>query len=68
MTKQFIKVKATPCNVQGTVIPNYPIAEMLLNIDLIGAISSKEILLKSGSILNFNGHYYTKLTLNEIIE
>ena len=68
MTKQFIKVKATPCNNQGTTDQRIPTIELQINVDLIGAISSTKILLKGANILNVGGSFYTNIILDEKIE
>jgi hypothetical protein len=68
MTKQFIKVKATPCNNQGTTDQRMSSIELQINVDLIGAISSTKVLLKGGNILSIGGSYYTNLKIVDKIE
>lgn len=68
MKKQFIRVKAIPCNVQGITQNNNFSAEMHINCDIIAAILANKIYLKQGDVLNLNGNYYTNLILNDKIE
>lgn len=68
MTKQFIKVKATPCNPQGNAGHQPRQVELLLNCDLIGAFQSNSVLLKQGEILIIGGNYFKSIILDEKIE
>ena len=59
----FIKVTADPCTGTGSVSSQVPRAELHLNIDLIGAFTSDEVLLKAGHIVNLGSHYYRNFKL-----
>lgn len=60
---KFIKVNATQCNAQGTVQPNSRPSELILNVDLIAAISGASVYLKQGDMLNLGGNYYKNISL-----
>ncbi|MEO6722496.1 MAG: hypothetical protein ABIN67_19155 [Ferruginibacter sp.] len=59
----FIKVTADPCTGTGNTSSQVPRAELHLNIDLIGAFATDEVLLKSGHIVNLGNHYYRNFKL-----
>ena len=63
--ENFINVMADSCKPEGHVVigPHMPRAEFLLNLDLIGAILNKEVLLKGGNILRVGDRYYTNIRL-----
>ena len=59
----FIKVTADPCTGTGSTSSQVPREELYLNIDLIGAFTKDEVLLKAGHIVNLGSHYYRNFKL-----
>lgn len=65
----FIPVTADQCNSQGLTAPQMQRTEIQINIDLIGGIKGKEVLLKGGNIISLGGKHYTNFRLvNEVLE
>jgi len=67
--ENFIKVTADSCDDQGIVRigQKVPRTELFLNVDLIGAIRNKEVLLKGTNILHVGKSYYTDIRLLSMI-
>jgi hypothetical protein len=66
---RFVKVTAKKCDVYGEkLIGQNPTVTFFLNVDLIGAINGKQVLIKAAKVAHIGGDFYTDLRLVESID